>query len=119
VFQQYQIYVKDPNNKLVLCPDAATMRQGGTDICWPIRGELPQPEHPWKLRGLTHVCEWARRISRTHTRTAGLFLGGALAAADKGQMQALGITHILNLVGDGIYDVSERSQHTHPSLPRN
>jgi hypothetical protein len=35
-----------------------------------------------------------------------LFLGGALAAADKRQMQSLGITHIVNLVGDGIYDVS-------------
>jgi len=35
-----QVYVKDPNNQLVLCPDVTAMRQGGTDICWPVRGKL-------------------------------------------------------------------------------
>lgn len=44
-FNNDQVYVKDPNNQLVICPDVASMRRGGTDICWPVRGELPQPEH--------------------------------------------------------------------------
>ena len=47
-------------------------------------------------QGGAHIC-WPVRD--------GLFLGGALAAKDKQQMKYLGITHIINVVGEGVYNL--------------
>ena len=89
-----------------LCDRGALIFAGQSVVRWPSPSESP------KLASLLPVRVWDRHFTlRKHTRTAGLFLGGALAAADQRQMRSLGITHILNLVGDGIYDVSERLHH--------
>ena len=52
-------------------------------------------------------CQDCLTLSRSlcFSFTDGLFLGGSLAAKDKLQMKRLGITHILNLVGYGLYEV--------------
>ena len=63
-----------------------------------------------------------RRFSRSFwvqlvcLNTARLFIGGALAAKDKQQMKTLGITHIVNMVGQNLYNVSRSSRTLLPYI---